>query len=191
MTLRSGKMALPTGRKKLQVQAELVTQTTAKLFPSVPNLTPITYTGVKDTIPSPDGQKIAYIVSNANNSANNGIWVIELLTRNLPISRASEPKQILKNISKYDLSISKMVWSPDSNQILVYWTELNKLNKARPSVGRAGPFQKAATVETEVISTAILLSADKLNDEAGIRDASSGLLGSFSSMDPVPGYERY
>ena len=27
-------------KKKLQVQAELVTQTTAKLFPSVPNLTP-------------------------------------------------------------------------------------------------------------------------------------------------------
>ena len=162
-------------KKKLQVQAELVTQTTAKLFPSVPNLTPITYTGVKDTIPSPDGQKIAYIVSNANNSANNGIWVIELLTRLLPISRASEPKQILKNISKYDLSTSKMVWAPDSNQILVYWTELNKLNKARPSVGRPGLSKKAATVETEVISTAILLSADKLNDEAGIRDASSGL----------------
>lgn len=162
-------------KKKLQVQAELVTQTTAKLFPSVPNLAPITYTGVKDTIPSLDGQKIAYIVSDATNSANNGLWVIELLTRNLPIVRASEPKQILKNISKYDLSTSKMVWSPDSGQILVYWAELNKSNKARPSVGKPGLSKKTAASEAETISTAILLSADKLNDEAGIRDASSTL----------------
>lgn len=164
-------------KKKLQIQAELVTQTTAKLFPSVPNLTPITYTGVKNITPSPDGQKIAYIVSDATNSANNGLWVIELLSRNLPISRASEPKQILKNISKYDLSTSIMIWSPDSGQILVYWVEETETvkvsNKARPSAGRPGLSKKQET--GSLISTAILLAADKLNDEAGVRDASSRL----------------
>ena len=152
-------------KKQLQVRAELVTQTTAKLFPSVPNMTPITYTGTNDPNPSPDGQKIAYIVTNATNSAHNGIWIMELASRSFS-ARAPEPKQIFKSLSKYDLSTSKMIWTPDSGQILVYWTELNKSNKARPSVGRPG---------LSTVSTAIILSADKLNDEAGIRDASTRL----------------
>lgn len=159
-------------KKKLQIEAELVTQTTAKLFPSVPNLNPITYTGTKNPTPSPDGQKIAYIVSEATNSANNGIWVTELLTRNLPISKASEPKQILKNISKYDLSRSQMIWTPDSNQILVYWVE-KKRSTVMPA--RSKYTKTVVAPEIDIISTAILLSSDKLNDEAGIKDVSSRL----------------
>ena len=161
-------------KKQLQVKAELVTQTTAKLFPSVPNMTPITYTGANNSTPSADGQKIAYKVINATNSANNGIWVIELAARNFS-TRAPEPKQIFKSVSKYDLSTSKMLWTPDSSQILVYWTESNKSNKARPSVGRPGLSKKTvtSTSETEIVSEAILLSSDKLNDEAEIRDAST------------------
>lgn len=145
-------------KKQLQVKAELVTQTTAKLFPSVPNMTPITYTGSNDPTPSPDGQKIAYKVTSATNSAHNGIWVIELGSRNFS-TRAPEPKQIFKSVSKYDLSTSKLLWTPDTSQILVYWTEI----------------KKASNKATEKVSTAMLLSADKLNDEADIRDASARL----------------
>ncbi len=148
-------------KKQLQVKAELVTQTTAKLFPSVPNMTPITYTGANDPTPSADGQKIAYKVTNAANSANNGIWVIELVSRNFS-TRVPEPKQIFKSVSKYDLSTSKLLWTPDSSQILVYWVE----EEVKRKTGRPG---------LSTISTAILLSSDKLNDEATIRDASARL----------------
>src|SRR3989339_348401 len=68
-----------------------------------------------------------------------------------------------------------MLWTPDSSQILVYWTESNKSNKAQTSVGRPGLSKKTvtSTSETEIVSEAILLSSDKLNDEAEIRDAST------------------
>jgi len=68
-------------KKTLEVTAELVTQTTAKLFPSVPNLTPLTFTGASQPLPSPDGQKIVYRVAEADNEAKNGLWILELAER--------------------------------------------------------------------------------------------------------------
>jgi len=158
-------------KKQLQVKAELVTQTTTKLFPSVPNMTPMTYTGANDPTPSPDGQKIAYKVTDAANSAYNGIWVIELASRNFS-TRIPEPKQIIKNVSKYNLSTSKLLWVPDSNQLLVYWTEIKKSTAKSP---KSKINIKNFPPETEIVSEAILLSVDKLNDEADIRDASTRL----------------
>jgi len=47
-------------QKKLKIEKELVTQTNARLFPSVPSLSAITVNSATDPHASPDGQKIAY-----------------------------------------------------------------------------------------------------------------------------------
>jgi hypothetical protein len=67
-----------TWTKTLQLQPELVTQTNATLFPSVPNLKPLTFTGAKNLLPSPDGQKIAYLVEAASTDSKNGLWILDL-----------------------------------------------------------------------------------------------------------------
>ena len=144
-------------KKKLEVTAELVTQTTAKLFPSVPNLTPLTFTGASDPLPSPDGQKIVYRVTEADNEAKNGLWILELSERNFAVARASEPKQIARNTSQYDFSTAKLVWTPDSGQILAYWT-----------------VEKGNTGDT-LISSAVLLNAGGMNDEGDLKDVSARL----------------
>ena len=50
-------------RKALQIQAELVTQTDALLFPIAPSLSTLTFTGAENLLPSPDGQKILYFTA--------------------------------------------------------------------------------------------------------------------------------
>ena len=106
---------------------------------------PITYTGANDYTPSPDGQKIAYKVTNATNSAHNGIWVIELAGRSFS-ARAPEPKQIVISVSKYDLSTSKLLWTPDSSQLLTYWTK-QKTKKKSCKAGSRSAGQKAKSTE--------------------------------------------
>lgn len=138
-------------RKTLAIVAELVTQTNAKLFPSAPTLTPLTFSGASEPVPSPDGQKIVYKVNSASTDTKNGLWVLELADRNLPIARASEPKQIVRNISNYNFLDAHLTWTPDSNQVLVYWTE------------------------EATIKAAVLLSTNSLNNPETIRDVSSRL----------------
>src|SRR3990170_3558809 len=50
-------------KKTLKIEEELVTQAIARLFPAVTDLRPLTFTGASNLTPSPDGQKIAYVVT--------------------------------------------------------------------------------------------------------------------------------
>ena len=49
--------------KALTVQSELVTQSNALLFPSAPSITPLTFTGIDNVNPSPDGQKVLFFTN--------------------------------------------------------------------------------------------------------------------------------
>lgn len=157
-----------TWKKTLQISSELVTQTSTKLFPSVPNLTPLTFTGARSPSPSPDGQKIAYKVSSASVAANNGIWVLEMNERNFSIARASVPKHIARNSQQYNFLDATLVWTPNSTQILAYWI------KDKEPTG-AGKKQKPKTEVSAEITQAILLGTGGMNDEASLRDVTSRL----------------
>lgn len=99
-------------KKSLKIEKELVTKTEAYLFPLVPDLRPLTYTGVKNPVLSPDGSKIVYAATDAN------LWLADLdegpfgfFTR--------EPRLLLKNSLFMDFSKASFLWSPDSRQILI------------------------------------------------------------------------
>jgi hypothetical protein len=61
--------------KNLKLEKELVTQTNALLFPAVPDLKPLTFTGALNLTPSPDGQKIAFVVASASATPKNGLYI--------------------------------------------------------------------------------------------------------------------
>jgi len=103
--------------KTLVLEPELVTETNARLFPSVPNLKPLTSSGAINPLPSPDGQKILFSVNNATNNAKNGLYILDLLDR--PLALNSQPRQISRLVNG-DFS-----WSPDSSQILVSQPDSN------------------------------------------------------------------
>jgi len=102
--------------KTLQLQAELVTQTNTRLFPAVPDLKPLTFSGALNPIPSPDGQKIVFAVNNATTDVKNGLYILDLLDR--PFSLKSDPRQIVRNSSQFDFIQAQLTWSPNSSEIL-------------------------------------------------------------------------
>lgn len=102
--------------KQIEVKEGLVTPVKVTLFPAIPTIYPLTFTGVENPILSPDGGKLAYIVPGL--AKKGGIWVWTQ-TRNQPISfaRSAEPHQITQN-TLLDLSQATLRWSADSKQVL-------------------------------------------------------------------------
>lgn len=104
--------------KSLTLQKELVTQTNATLFKSVASLTPLTLNGAANITPSPDGQKIAYVVATASATAKNGLYILDVSTATISLQR--DPRQISKLPTTFNLTEAKFLWSPNSQQILIH-----------------------------------------------------------------------
>lgn len=132
--------------KTLKLEAELVAQTNATLFPSVPTLKPLTFTGALSPLSSPDGQKILYLVKTASLPNKNGLWVIDLNPTATAFIRPREPRQISRNLDGLDFTNATLTWSPDSNQVLVHFDKNN-----------------------------YLLDANRLTDPADLKDATARL----------------
>lgn len=131
--------------KEVLVKEGVVTEVKVTLFPAIPTIYPLTYTGVKNPILSPDGSKLVYIVPGT--SKKRGVWVWTL-ARNQPIAfaRSSEPHQIASNTS-IDFSNTVLKWSPDSKQVLAtlgneqssssdnnYLLDADRLNEQPPDI---------------------------------------------------------
>jgi len=106
-----------TWSKKLEITAELVTETNAQLFPTSPSLEPLTYTGALQAVPSPDGTKLAFTVASASAVAKNGLYVQELSST--PIALNKTARQIARTETNYDYTTSSYTWSPNGSELLV------------------------------------------------------------------------
>lgn len=107
-------------QKNLKIQKEVVTKTDATLFPSTPELKPLTVNGSSNPSLSTDGTKIVYAVKtteeNTIDAERNGLYVLDLSDRPLSLTRST--RRIAKNTTFYDYSKAKILWSPDSKNIL-------------------------------------------------------------------------
>jgi len=105
-------------KKTLQIKKEVVVETDAYLFPLVPDLKALTFTGALNPSLSPDGTKVVYAVSESESVSKDGVWVLDL--PELPFGRTREPRQIVKTSTQgRDFAKATFAWSPDSKQILV------------------------------------------------------------------------
>ncbi|MBI2600955.1 PEGA domain-containing protein [Candidatus Daviesbacteria bacterium] len=114
--------------KEVNVKEGLVTELKVTLFPAIPTIYPLTFSGVANPILSPDGDKLAYIVSSGKKA---GVWVWTM-SKDQPIAfaRSSEPHQIAKTSQTIDYSTAILKWSPDSKQVLVTLNNNNYLMSA-------------------------------------------------------------
>lgn len=103
--------------KTLEIKKELVAQTNARLFPIAPSLIPLTFTGVENVLPSPDGRKIVYYAASASAETRNGLYVLELNDSLMPFQKTS--RQVAEDVPIYNLAQAELIWSPDSTQIMV------------------------------------------------------------------------
>lgn len=135
-------------QKKVEVKQGLVSEIKASLFPSIPSVYPLTFTGAEKVTLSEDGLRVAYIVTGEDQTSGrlkkNGVWVWDMKERAIPFARGREPHQVLSSSGlSLDLSNAKLRWSPDSNQILLIMSDAEKNGSDRE----------------------FLLDANKLNDD--------------------------
>lgn len=148
-------------QKTIQIEAELVTQANARLFPAVTSLRPLTFTGATNLAPSPDGQKMAFVVTTSSEEAKKGLWVLDLVER--PLSLSKDPRQIARNSENLDFSKATLGWSPDSSQILAHF-----------------PAQPKTSPTTE---TNLLLNTTDFNSVESLRDVTARLPVIFSQWE--------
>ncbi len=104
-------------KKTMTLEKELVAQTNALLFPSAPSLSPLTFTGVENVSPSPDGNKLIYYTASASSQTQNGLYLLEMSSNVLPFQK--DARQIAQDSSVFDLATADFIWSPDSNEVMV------------------------------------------------------------------------
>ncbi|MEA2056890.1 MAG: PEGA domain-containing protein [Patescibacteria group bacterium] len=103
--------------KMMAVKKELVAQTNATLFPSAPSISPLTFTGAENSLPSPDGRKIVFNTASASSQIKNGLYLLELGENFNPFQKSS--RQIAIAEPSIDLSKANFIWSPDSSELMV------------------------------------------------------------------------
>ncbi|MDP4009564.1 MAG: PEGA domain-containing protein [Candidatus Shapirobacteria bacterium] len=106
-------------QKTFKVKKELVYQTDAQLYRSVPDLKPLTLSGAINPTVSPDGTKIIYAVASASASRDNGLYLIQL-NDNLLLLKRNIPKQIAANTSNIDWAKFTFTFSPNSASVLAF-----------------------------------------------------------------------
>lgn len=102
--------------KRLTVDKETVTESTAYLFRTAPSLSSITFNGITNLIPNDDLSRIAYVVPASTDplaADTAGLWVMDVF--NLPLGFSRQPRKV----SDGDLQDASWVWSPDGTQILL------------------------------------------------------------------------
>lgn len=124
--------------KQVSVKEGVVTEVKVTLFPAIPTIYPLTFTGVKNPILSPDGSKLVYIVPGTGKKS--GVWVWTLArNQQIAFARSSEPHQIASSIIA-DFSEAVLKWSPDSKQVLAtlgnnnYLLDSDRLNEQPPDI---------------------------------------------------------
>ena len=137
--LKLAKEGFTAWEKEVEVRPDLTTEVAAVLFPAIPDLRPITYTGAVNPKVSPDGTKIVYGIPRGEKA---GLWVIDMNDR--PFGIGGTHVQIVKNTQQLDFTTANLFWSPDSAQILAQISLLGG--------------------KTESAKRNYLLKADKINE---------------------------
>jgi hypothetical protein len=101
--------------KEINIKEELVSIAAARLFPIIPATTPLTFYHVQNVNPSPNGDKIAFLLTGSPFNEDNGLYVLSL-DNNLLGSKQSIQ---LTNQNVYDYTKALLLWSPDNSQILI------------------------------------------------------------------------
>lgn len=101
--------------KKVKVNEGLVSDLKVTLFPAIPTIYPLTFNGVKNPVLSPDGGKLAFVVSGGKKP---GVWVWTFVdNRPIAFARGGQPHQIAAN-GGINYSSATLRWSSDSKQVL-------------------------------------------------------------------------
>lgn len=98
--------------KEIEVKADLAAEIKAVLFPTAPQISPLTLTGASNPTLSPDNTKIIYGVT----GVRGGIYILPM-SDNIFAFR-QEARLLVKNQEGFDFSKATFLFSPDSKQAI-------------------------------------------------------------------------
>ena len=118
-------------QKKVEVKEGLVTKIQATLYPAIPSVYPLTYSGAQNVTASSDRTRIAFIVPESETDQSltqkkAGVWIWDT-TESVGFAKGREPHQIMVATPGVELSKAVMKFSPDANQLLVSVEDRNFL----------------------------------------------------------------
>lgn len=99
-------------QKDIEVKADLSTEIKALLFPTAPQISPLTQTGASNPVLSPDNTKIVFGVP----GIRGGVFILNLAEGFFAFKQ--DPKLIIANQDGFDFSKAKFIFSPDSKQAI-------------------------------------------------------------------------
>lgn len=109
------KEGFSTWSKRLEIQAGVVTKTDAILLSKAASLSPITFFGATMPTLSPDGTKLAWVVTQNQEAPEKiGVWVIDL--GSIPFGFSREARQVTDATPGTD---GRIYWSPDGRNIIL------------------------------------------------------------------------
>lgn len=125
--IRIEKDGYTTWQKDIAVIADLATEIKALLFPTAPEIKPLTTTGAVNPSLSPDNSKIVYGVL----GERGGLYLLPMSDRPFPFRQ--DTRLLAKNLAAgkqaqqgFDFTKAKFIWSPDSKEVIASLFEDNK-----------------------------------------------------------------
>ncbi|OGY25369.1 MAG: hypothetical protein A2Z11_00750 [Candidatus Woykebacteria bacterium RBG_16_43_9] len=139
-----------TWEKEVEVKQEAVNQIEAVLFPVAPTLRALTFTGVKNPLTSPVGDKIVFSILEPEDKA--GIWVLNLSSSPLPSFFTRDLASLVSDDDENKFSAASYEFSPDGSQLLV-------------NVGNNGSYFLLDTSGDNENPKEVTLDVDKLKED--------------------------
>ena len=136
--------------KEINIKKELVSIAAARLFPTILATTPMTFYHVQNVNPSPNGDKIAFVVTGSPFDEDNGLYTISLDNTLLGSKQSIQ----VTNQKTYDYTKATLLWSPDSSQILAAFQKQNAITSSHLLNAKnlnQGPDIKDITIQLPLI----------------------------------------
>ncbi len=152
-----------TWEKQIDIKADLATEIKVLLFPTAPQITPLTTTGASNPTLSPDNSKLVYGVAGIRGGAYllpmaNGIFTFR-----------QDAHLLAKNTAALDFSTAKFAWDPDSKQVIATFVDQNGQTTANLTLDSDKTDQTATDV-TASLNSLISSWQDTLSTRAQTQD---------------------
>ncbi len=152
-----------TWEKQIDIKADLATEIKALLFPTAPQITPLTTTGAAGPILSPDSSKIIYGVA----GPRGGAYLLPMANGIFPFRQ--DARLLSKNTAGLDFSTAKFTWDPDSKQVIATFIDQNGQATANLTLDSDKTDQTATDV-TASLNSLISSWQDTLSTRAQTQD---------------------
>ncbi len=139
-------------KKDIPTKKELVSIASARLFPTIPSTTPLTFYQAQNTTLSPDGSTVAFVITNAPFDADNGLYTLSLNNSLLGSTNLTQ----LADLSTHSYQQATLLWSPEGNQILSVFIQNDTISSSH--LLNTKNFNSSRNINDTTVRLSLLLS---------------------------------